>query len=53
MMNEIRWMISTLNKGDFKENTMGTLKQDDEDWCVINKDPIYGEEGWVDIPKDV
>jgi len=46
-------MFSALNKDDLNANTLGTLKQDDEDRDAIKADPIFGEEGCVQVPKTV
>ena len=51
--DSLRWMISALNKDDLDANPEGTLIQDDEDWEDIKKDPIFGEEGWVEIPQNI
>ena len=49
----LRWMISALNKEDLQVNPPKTLLQDDEDWEVIKADPIFGKEGWVEVPRNI
>ena len=49
----IRWMISALNKEELEANPEGTLNKDNEEWDAIKADPIFGEEGWVQVPRNV
>ena len=49
----IHWMISAFNKEDLEVNRPGTLTQDDKDWEVIKANPIFGEEGWVEVLRNI
>ena len=50
----LRWMISSLDiKDDNDANPKATLTHEDDDWEVIKRDPIFGEDGWVEVPRNV
>ena len=49
----LRWMISALNKDDLEGNPPVTLDKDKEEWDAIKADPIFGEDGWVEVPRNV
>ena len=49
----LRWMISALNKDDLERNPPITLDKDKEEWDAIKEDPIFGEDGWVEVPRNV
>ena len=50
---EIRWMISSLHKDDNEAHPHVSLSVDNENWDAIKQDPIFGEEGWVDVPRNI
>ena len=47
----LRWMISSLSKDEPEANPPVTLDKDN--WDVIKTDPIFGEDGWVEVPRNV
>ena len=49
----IRWLISALNKDDLEANPGRDVNKDNEEWDAIKADPIFGEEGWVQVPRNV
>mgnify|MGYP003361954555 FL=1 len=49
----IRWMISSLHKDDNEAHPPVSLSVDNENWDAIKQDPIFGEEGWVDVPRNI
>ena len=46
-------MISVLNKDNLEGNPLVTLDKDKEEWDAIKADPIIGEDGWVEVPRNV
>ena len=49
----IRWMISFLHKDDNEAHPHVSLTNDNENLDAIKADPIFGEEGWVKVPRNV
>ena len=49
----IRWMISSLHKDDNEAHPPVSLTNDNENWDAIKADPIFEEEGWVEVPCNV
>ena len=49
----IRWMISSLHKDDNEAHPPVSLTNENENWDAIKADPIFGEEGWVEVPRNV
>ena len=49
----LRWMISSLSKDEPEANPPVTLDKDKEEWDAIKADPIFGEDGWVEVPRNV
>ena len=46
-------MISSLHKDDNEAHPPVSLTNDNENWDAIKADPIFGEEGWVEVPPSV
>lgn len=51
--DHIRWLIASLDKEDNDMKPNGTQNLDNEEWENIKRDPIFGEDGWVEVPRDV
>ena len=49
----IRWMISSLHKDDNEAHPPVSLTNDNENWDAIKAVPIFGEEGWVEVPRNI
>ena len=49
----IRWMISSLHKDDNEAHPSASLTNDNENWDAIKADLIFGEKGWVEVPRNV
>ena len=49
----IRWMISSLHKDDNEAHPPVSLTNDNDNWDAIKADPIFGEEGWVEVSRNV
>ena len=49
----IRWLISALNKDELEANPGGNVNKDNEEWDAIKADPIFGQEGWVQVPRNI
>ena len=46
-------MISSLHKDDNEAHPPVSLTNDNENWDAIKVEPIFGEEGWVEVPRNV
>ena len=49
----IRWMLCSLTKEEQINNLGRTEDKEDEDWRAIKMDPIFGEDEWVEVPRNV
>ena len=49
----MRWLISSLFRDEDNNLAKAPSTKEDEDWEVIKKDPIFGEDGWVEVPRNV
>ena len=49
----IRWEISALNKDDLDANPGREENKGNDDWDAKKADPIFGDEGWVQVPRNV
>ena len=49
----IRWMLCCLTKEEQINNPGCMEDKDGEDWGSIKTDPIFGEDGWDEVPRNV
>ena len=49
----IRWMLCSLTKEEQVNNPGCIEDKEDEDWGALKTDPIFGEDGWVEVPRNV
>ena len=49
----IRWMISALNKEELEANPKENVNKDNKEWDAIKADPIFGKEGWIQVPRNI
>ena len=41
------------SQNDNEERPPTSLNIDNKNWDEIKKDPIFGEDGWVEVPRNV